>query len=143
MEETDLCIHFLLGKALQHVKQISKAKLAPYGVTPVQFALLRLLWEKDGEYGFVLANRLLIDSATITGVIDRLEQNGLIQRRIDQKDRRNKRVFLTEKGRSLEAPLIKKMNEMNDEVMSKFDADKVQCFREMLFEIGIKKKVRM
>ncbi|PET64812.1 hypothetical protein CN514_12700, partial [Bacillus sp. AFS001701] len=78
----DICVHFLLGKALQKVNQISKSKLSPYGVTPVQFALLNILWKKDGQVGAKLGKVLQLDSATITGLLDRLETNGFIERRV-------------------------------------------------------------
>jgi|SRR5690625_1031361 len=140
MEKSDICVHFLLGKALQKVNQVSKSKISPYGVTPVQYALLRQLWKKDGQFSYELAERLHIDSATITGIIDRLEFNGFIKRRVDPNDRRNKIVFLTEKGRSMEEPLCQKMDEMNNEVMSVFDDEEIQRFKKMLFDIGISNK---
>lgn len=140
MEKYDICVHFLLGKALQRVNQTSKSKLSPYGVTPVQFALLRLMWKRDGQFGYALAEKLLLDSATITGILDRLEQNGFIERRVDPRDRRNKLVFLTDKGRSLETPLCKKMEEMNKEVMADFDGEEIQRFKKVLFNIGIDNK---
>jgi MarR family transcriptional regulator, organic hydroperoxide resistance regulator len=142
MENTDICIHFLLGKALQKVNQVSKSKLSPYGVTPVQYALLRLLWEEDGQYGHMLGERLLLDGATITGIIDRLEQNNFIERRVNPNDRRNKLVFLTEKGRSLETPLCREMDAMNDEIMASFKEKEMQQFKEILYEIGIRGKSR-
>ena len=40
MERIEDCISFLLGKAYQQVQQASKRRLAPHGVTPVQYALL-------------------------------------------------------------------------------------------------------
>ncbi|MBS4214519.1 MULTISPECIES: MarR family winged helix-turn-helix transcriptional regulator [Neobacillus] len=140
MEKVDICVHFLLGKALQKVNQVSKSKLSSYGVTPVQYALLRQLWRKDGQFGFELAERLQLDSATITGIIDRLEQNGFIDRRVDPNDRRNKLVFLTDKGRSMEVPLCQKMDEMNEEVMSDLSDVEIQQFKKILYDIGIKNK---
>lgn len=136
----DICVHFLLGKALQKVNQISKSKLSPYGVTPVQFALLRMLWKKDGQVGADLGEQLQLDSATITGLLDRLETHGFIERRVLPNDRRNKLVFLTEKGKSMEIPLCEKMDEMNQEVLSGFNEDEAKRFKEMLFNIGIRQK---
>ncbi|KAB7709070.1 MarR family transcriptional regulator [Bacillus aerolatus] len=140
MEKFDICVHFLLGKALQRVNQVSKSKLSPYGVTPVQYALLRQLWKKDRQFSYELAERLLLDSATITGIIDRLEHNGFIERRVDPDDRRNKLVFLTEKGKSLEVLLCQKMDEMNKEVTSEFADEEIRLFKKMLFDIGISNK---
>lgn len=140
MEKFDFCIHFLLGKALQRVNQVSKSKISPYGVTPVQYALLYQLWKKDGQFSYKIAERLHLDSATITGVIDRLEYNEFVKRHVDPNDRRNKVVFLTEKGKSIEEPLCQKMNEMNNAVMSEFDDEEIQQFKKMLFAIGISNK---
>lgn len=126
---------------MQKVNQVSNSKLSPYGVTPAQYALLRLLWKKDGQVSAILGERLQLDSATVTGIIDRLEQNGFIKRRLDPKDRRNRLIFLTEKGRSIQNILSKKMNEMNDAVMSHFDEDEFQQFKKILYDIGIKNKV--
>lgn len=133
-----ICVHFLLGKALQRASQISKAKLEPYGVTPVQYALLYQLWKKDGQFSYELGKSLLLDSATITGIIDRLEQNELIKRRFDPTDRRTKLIYLTEKGKELEQPLKKKMDEMNEEVLSGLDDKERNQFKQMLFDIGIR-----
>lgn len=139
IKENDICVHFLLGKAVQRASQISKSKLEPYGVTPVQFALLNQLWKKDGQFSYELGKSLLLDSATITGIIDRLEQSGLIERRTDPNDRRNRLIYLTEKGKELEVPLIKQMDEMNQEVLSGLDDEEIQRFKQILFNIGIRK----
>ncbi len=117
---------------------MSKAKLSPYGVTPAQVGLLSLLWKKDGRFSYELGERLSLDSATITGIIDRLEQNDFIERRVDPEDRRNKLVFLTEKGRSMEKVLCQQMNEVNDEVKKGFEAEEFHRFKEILFEMGSK-----
>lgn len=138
MEKFD-CIHFLLAKAHQQVKQISKAKLSPYKITPVQFALLFFLWKKDGLSGSELGERLQMDSATVTGIIDRLEQGGFIERRSDPNDRRNRLIFLTEKGVSLEKPLCQKMDEMNEEVLSGLCEEEIEKLKNLLFDIGLKK----
>lgn len=142
MENFDICVHFLLSKALQSVNQVSKSKLSSFGVTPVQYALLRLLWKRDGQFGYELAEKLLLDSATITGIIDRLEQNEFLERKVDLNDRRNKIIYLTEKGKSIEAQLCQEMNEMNNDVMSIFDDEEIQQFKKMLFSIGISNKNR-
>src|SRR6266852_5080110 len=80
MDQIEDCLSFYLGKAYQRVTQSAKQRLAPYGVTPVQYALLKVLWEQDQQSGAELSERLLLDSATMTGLLDRLEHAGLIER---------------------------------------------------------------
>lgn len=117
MDRIEDCISFLVGKAAQQVARRARDKLAPHGVTPVQYAVLRALWERDGQSGAELGARLSIDSATTTGVIDRLEAAGLLDRRPDAGgDRRIHRAVLTGRGRSLQAALDRAMDGLNAEV---------------------------
>jgi DNA-binding MarR family transcriptional regulator len=113
MERIEDCISFLLGKAYQQVQQASKQRLAPHGVTPVQYALLRVLRERDGQTGAELGERLQLDSATITGLLDRLERADLIERRADPGDRRVNRIFATAQARDLQPALDLAMDEVN------------------------------
>ena len=57
----------------------------------------------------------MIDSATITGVIDRLEEAGLLERQADDGDRRVHRLFLTAPGQDLKEPLDAAMDQLNAE----------------------------
>ncbi len=136
MEQIEDCISFLLGKAYQRINQISKESLAPHGVTPVQYALLHVLWEQDGQSGAALGERLRLDSATMTGVIDRLTQAELIERRADPDDRRVNRIYLTGPGRALKAPLEKIMDKVNDDVWKRFSNADTKRLRTMLAALG-------
>jgi MarR family transcriptional regulator, organic hydroperoxide resistance regulator len=117
------CISFLLGKAGQQVARRAREKLAPHGVTPTQYAVLKTLWGQDGQSGAEIGARLVIDSATATGVLDRLQASGLLERRADREDRRVQRVFLTPSGRALQAPLDAAMDRLNDEVRQHLGAE--------------------
>ncbi len=130
------CISFLLGKAYQHVNQAAKQRLAPYGVTPVQFALLNVLWAEDGLSGADLGVRLQLDSATITGVIDRLAHIGLVERRPDPVDRRINRVHLTVRGSALQAPLSREIEQFNAEFFGKFSPADARRLQTMLALLG-------
>ena len=136
MVRNEDCISFLLGKAYQHVNQAVKQRLAPYDVTPVQFALLNLLWAEDGLSGADLGTRLQLDSATITGVIDRLGHLSLLERRADPADRRVNRIHLTEQGRALQEPLSRIIAELNAEFFGKFNPERARELHAMLAHLG-------
>lgn len=118
MDRVEDCISFLVGKAAQQVSRRSKAKLAPFGVTPVQYAVLKVLWEQHPLSGAEIGARLQMDSATITGVIDRLEASRLVERRTDPSDRRVHSLCLTRKGRALRKPLDEVMDELNADALA-------------------------
>lgn len=141
MEDIESCINFLFGKAYQHITARAKERLAPYGVTPVQFALLHLLWGQNGQSGAALGARLQLDSATITGVLDRLAQAELLERRPDSSDRRINLIFLTEQGLALESPLNAVMDDLNEELFGQFTEADADRLRNMVAQLGRVKRV--
>jgi DNA-binding MarR family transcriptional regulator len=135
MERIEDCISFLLGKAQQRVTRRAKELLAEHDVTPVQFAALCVLWEKNGQTAAEVGARLVIDSATMTGVLDRLERGELIERRADADDRRIYRLYVTKRGAALRAPLNTAMDLLNREVSDLLGADAKRLNR-LLRKIG-------
>jgi DNA-binding MarR family transcriptional regulator len=113
LEKLEDCISFIVGKAAQQISRQSKEKLSAFGITPVQYAVLKVLWDVDGQSGQEIGRRLKLDSATITGIVDRLEREGLLERRSDSQDRRVQRIYLTRSGRRLREPLDRAMDELN------------------------------
>ena len=73
----------------------------PYVVTPPQWGMLSCLQEEDGLTIGLLGQRRGIDAPTVTGIVKRLEQAGLVERVHDQLDRRVVKVYLTAEGRDL------------------------------------------
>src|SRR5947209_6706571 len=73
----------------------------PYVVTPPQFGVLALLQEIDGVTIGSISQRRRIDAPTVTGIVKRLEQSGLVERRHDEVDRRVVKVYLTAEGRDI------------------------------------------
>ncbi|WP_372002601.1 MarR family transcriptional regulator [Tistrella mobilis] len=116
MNRIEDCISFLTGKAAQAVTRAARDRLARHGVTPVQYAVLQVLWEEDGQSGATIGARLVLDSATITGVIDRLVKLELIARRPSAEDRRVNALHLTDRGRALRDPLQAEMDALNADV---------------------------
>lgn len=129
------CVHFLLAKSQQKVYQSFKVKLKEYGVTPVQYAVLNILWDEDGRTSSDIANTIMLDNSTITGIIDRLMSGDFIVRKDDPLDRRKSYLFLTEKGKSLEVPLQKCVEELNVEVLSAFSEEEKDVFLRVLSKI--------
>lgn len=136
MDQIEECVSFLLGKAYQQVNAAAKRRLLPYGVTPVQYAVLNVLWQRDAQSGAELGERLQLDSATMTGVLDRLVSAGLIERQADATDRRINRVVLTAPGRSLQQPLDQAMDGLNAEIFGQLGAEDAERLRAVLRQLG-------
>jgi|SRR5579884_722999 len=65
-----------------------------------QLTALYVIREESGTFGH-LARRLMVTPAVVTGIVDRLERRGYVQRVNDPEDRRRVRLALTERGRAV------------------------------------------
>ncbi len=88
-----------LVRVHQRIGQEEYAYLAEHGLTPAQFDVLAHLASEPGLNQQTLAERLLVTKGNVCGLIDRMERDGLVERRPDPSDRRSYRLQLTEAGR--------------------------------------------
>ena len=70
-------------------------------MTMARFDLLASLHRHDGQTLAGLSRALLVTAGNVTGLVDRAERDGVVERRPDPEDRRASRVWLTDRGRTL------------------------------------------
>jgi MarR family transcriptional regulator, organic hydroperoxide resistance regulator len=87
-----------LHRALDAMREVWMRRVRELDLTPPQSVTLRLCAEADQPMGAV-ADYLLCDASTMTGIADRLEERGLIERRASRTDRRVKLLCITDVGR--------------------------------------------
>ena len=102
----DDTLGFSMHKATVRLRQALGQRLRGFDLTPEQFGVLARLWEREGRCQRDLAELLFKDKPTITRMLDKLDQRGLVRREPDAKDRRIFRVYLTERGKDLEQPVL-------------------------------------
>ncbi len=95
----------------------------PYVVTPPQWGVLSLLDEMDGLTIGTISQRRAIDAPTVTGIVKRIEQTGLVERRHDRTDRRVVKVYLTDEGRDIMRFLPDEISRFNDMAMQGLSED--------------------
>lgn len=71
-------------------------------ITYPQYLVLLLLWESDNQTVGELGERLLLDSGTLTPLLKRMEQKGLLVRQRNPADERQVTILLTESGRAMQ-----------------------------------------
>jgi len=76
--------------------------------------------EKDGLLPSELADKTSQDRATTTGLLDRLEKDGWIERKADTNDRRSLRIFLTQHARNHKNNILKLFKETNQKFLNRF-----------------------
>lgn len=98
--ENQLC--FLLYASSREMTKKYKPLLDKLEVTYPQYLVLLLLWEQDTLTVKKLGELLALDSGTLTPMLKRMEQNGLIARERSTEDERSVMIKLTEKGHGLQ-----------------------------------------
>ncbi len=80
--------------------------LEPLGLTYPQYLAMLVLWERDDRRVKEIGAELYLDSGTLTPLLKRLENLGLVRRVRDARDERQVSILLTETGRALEAKAV-------------------------------------
>ena len=105
---------FLISDVARLIRTRADQKARQFGMTRAQWAVLFRLERNEGLKQSELAEILDIQPITLTRLLDRLCDNGLIERRGDPNDRRAKRLFLTPAAR----PVLKKFNVLTSDMMA-------------------------
>ena len=97
--DSQLC--FPLYAAARRVVNLYGPALKELDLTYTQYIVFLVLWETDGIAVGDLCRRLYLDNGTVTPLLKKLEEKGLIRRVRSREDERSVAVFLTEQGRAL------------------------------------------
>lgn len=95
-------ICFRLYSASRLITQTYTPMLTALGITYPQYLVLMVLWEKDNQPVNDIARRLILETNTVTPLIQRMEKQGLITRKQGDKDKRQQIVSLTLSGKEME-----------------------------------------
>jgi MarR family transcriptional regulator, transcriptional regulator for hemolysin len=103
---------FTLGELQRLVRAYADRQAARFGITRAQWAVLAKVERFEGMKQSELAEQMEMQPITLTRLIDRLCDNGWIERRSDDTDRRVNRLYLRKAGRTL----LAKMSGLKSEI---------------------------
>jgi MarR family transcriptional regulator, transcriptional regulator for hemolysin len=122
----------MLNDVARMLRTFADHKAAQFGITRAQWVVLARLDRSEGRKQSELAEVLDLQPISLTRLLDKLCESGLIERRADPIDRRAKRLFLTPAAR----PLLEKLAHLGEELMgtalSGVDRESVQHMIEKL-----------
>jgi DNA-binding MarR family transcriptional regulator len=114
-------IYFRFIRLHQRVFSEMGQTLKPTGLSIPQFDVLSTLTEQQGLSQSDLAARLYVTKGNVSGLIDRLVEAGLVERRSAPGDRRSNAVFLTPEGRKAAEEGIRLQRAFVTETLGKID----------------------
>ncbi|MGA1872209.1 MAG: MarR family winged helix-turn-helix transcriptional regulator [Thermoplasmatota archaeon] len=138
-ETEQRCGPHSVGRLLAHIhkrtRRYMSTRLAHYGIGGPTYGFLFHLYKKDGISESEITRHMLVDKATTTRALSKLEKLGYVERHQDPQDRRVYKVFLTSKARSIEPDLDKIREEWVHLVLGDFDASERRLFLDNLNRI--------
>jgi MarR family transcriptional regulator for hemolysin len=105
---------FTINDVARLLRTYADHKAAQLGTTRAQWAVLVRLDRFEGLKQSELAEMLDLQPISLTRLLDRLSESGMIERRADPNDRRAKRLFLTAAAR----PLLEQLADLGEELMT-------------------------
>jgi MarR family transcriptional regulator for hemolysin len=127
-------ILFTISDVGRLLRTYADQKARRFGQTRAQWAVLLRLERREGLKQSDLAEDLDIQPITLTRLVDRLCDNGLIERRPDPNDRRAKRLYLTPAARPLLDRIDSQVEELAEKVLAGVDPAAVGV---MLAQLGL------
>ena len=119
------CVAYAYAEVLRaHCEERGK----PYVITPPQWGALELLLAQDGMTIGAMSHKRGVDAPAATGIITRLEQMELVERRHDREDRRVVKVYLTEEGIDISHTLVSSVEHFEHSITQGFSEGELDRF---------------
>lgn len=135
MDNTIKDLDFLLTQIIRLHHARAHRLFGKLGLYRGQPPILFILWQKDGRTQKEIAERLQLKPATITDGLKRMERAGLLERRPDPGDRRVSRVYLTDRGKEMQARVEENLMVLNEESFRGFTLEEKVLLRRFFMQI--------
>ncbi|MBO8464337.1 MAG: MarR family transcriptional regulator [Firmicutes bacterium] len=104
-------------------------QMESYGLHPGQVAVMKALDRKEGMSQRELADILHIKPPTVAVSIKRMEKNGFIERKPDEKDQRITRIYLTQYGKKINQEIVELLQKNEEELFQGFEEGEKYLFK--------------
>ena len=139
-EALALKLWVVLSRARSAVADVSEADIGRHDLSPGEFAILEALYHKGPLLLGEVQRKILASSGGVTYLVDRLAQQGLVERRECATDRRARYAALTPAGVDLMERIFPPHAQAITEVMSALDADEKKQAIALLKKLGLSAK---
>jgi DNA-binding MarR family transcriptional regulator len=126
---------YLVNRAARLMAGGLAEQIRPSGIGIGAWAILLLLWARDGPTQTELARFAAIEAPTVVRTIDRMVRDGLVTRRPDPRDARLSRIFLTERGRALQDELVPQAAGVNEAFQARLSPGEADALRRLLAKL--------
>lgn len=118
MQDFSHSLPMMMNRTLDSVLPEFRAVFKTFDLTEQQWRILRVLWHEDGLKLSDISAQTLLPKPSLVGIIDRMEDKGLLKRIRSTSDRRSVRISTTAKGRRLEEKIQPLVDECYAQIVS-------------------------
>ncbi|MGB7040965.1 MAG: MarR family transcriptional regulator [Xanthobacteraceae bacterium] len=112
-------------------------ELGPHRITTGQWSALRVLWQQEGLSQVELAQRMMVEKASLTAVLKAMASEGLITRVRNVEDRRKINIYLTASGRRLKTKILPLIGKINKRATRRLTSAEVHHLHTLLAQVMI------
>lgn len=123
-------------RASSSVERVVKEDMISYGLNATEFTVMEYLYSRGKQPIQMIGKKILLASSSITYVIDRLEEKGLVQRVADVKDRRVTFAELTDAGQQKMEDIFPQHAQTIEKVFKNLSDSDLNKLRALLKEVG-------
>ena len=128
-------VDLLIGEVCKlHYRRVHTL-LDDLGLYRGQPRLLHALWEREGRTHSELAEHLNVQPATITKMLQRMQEAGFVLRHQDPEDQRVSRVYLTAAGRDIQERVRQVWQQLEEEALDGFTLEEGVLLRRFLIQV--------
>lgn len=136
MTKEEHSINFLINFVSRKSRQKPRAELEKIGLYQGQPPVLHILHHYNGLTQKEIAEHLKVTPPTLNKSLKRLAANGFVCKKQDEKDKRNTRVYLSDKGNEIINRILIIHNEVNKQMLEGFSDEEVDLLRSFLNRIN-------
>jgi MarR family transcriptional regulator, 2-MHQ and catechol-resistance regulon repressor len=135
--EKSLKLFIVLSRAYKAINEHVNKAIQTKGLNPTEFAVLELLYHKGDQPMQQIGGKILLASGSITYVVDKLEQKGLLRRIACPNDRRVTYAQITEQGKTFIEEIFPEHAKQIDTLMSSLSDSEKTLAIDLLKKLGI------
>lgn len=125
-----------LGYALHYMSRMTmmllQERIKQYNVAVGQFPILVNLWKKQGVTQKTLCDLIRVEQPTLANTLKRMERDGLIKREPDNDDKRQWRIYLTDRAMELKDALQEESRSVNKIIVERLKGNEQKEFRRLI-----------
>jgi MarR family 2-MHQ and catechol resistance regulon transcriptional repressor len=135
--QRSLKLFIVLSRASKVLSEEVHKQIEKYGLNPTEFAVLELLFHKGRQPIQKIGNKILLRSGSMTYVVDKLAEKGLLERVFCDEDKRVTYMSITPTGKDLIASIFPEHAENIASILSALSAEEQEQAIELLKKLGL------